>query len=117
MKCDREYSLLQEEHVGNITCIGARCALTSHGSTFYSPFVIDNCGGAMIFYSIPPDTGFGKESEDANGICEDTLHFVDAGGYTCKSNVGYDCLDPDVFQSWGYSYEQWQEVIFLRFAI
>ncbi len=73
----------------------------------------------MLFYSIPPWTvkQFGKESQDnnnnkGNGICEDTLHFVDASGYTCESNVGYDCLDPDVFQSLGYSYEQWQEVIF-----
>ena len=56
----------------------------------------------MLFYSIPPGTGFGKESKDnnGNGICEDTLHFVDASGYTCESNVGYDCLDPMCSSHW-----------------
>ena len=40
---------------------------------------------------------------------------MDEAGYDCSSNVGLDCLDvfdSDQFLSWGYTFDQWLEVLY-----
>lgn len=40
---------------------------------------------------------------------------MDEAGYDCSSNVGLDCLDvfdSDQFLAWGYTFDQWLEVLY-----
>lgn len=43
--------------------------------------------------------------------CFDTPGFVDAQGYVCESNYGFDCTDTNIFEDyWGFSSEELQNI-------
>ena len=44
--------------------------------------------------------------------CSDTEGYIDSLGYGCSSNIGYDCLDEELYsESFGYALEDWQAIV------
>jgi len=48
---------------------------------------------------------------DPTLACIDTEGYADEFGYDCSINVGYNCLDLDQFLAWGFTFDQWLEVL------
>jgi hypothetical protein len=63
-----------------------------------------------VFYRIPTLLCCMFVSSD--GMCEDTVGYVDSEGYDCRDQIGYDCLDRAMYaRKWGYSFEGWQDMV------
>jgi hypothetical protein len=47
----------------------------------------------------------------SQGSCVDIEDFVDAQGYDCIGNKDVNCSAEETFTSWGYSRDEWQDVM------